>query len=317
MTLRKQRIVLIAWLCVFTTQASAWVVAAHGDNGFAFVARDAASSEEATRAALDGCGKESGGCRLVGKPVAGPNALVIARSDDGISVSTDRNPESAAERAMKDCKATFKRHCRLDLASWDSGERWYAVTMGKGGAYVEYGSESPEQAKAGALEGCRKRTSQPETCEVKTSNDASVWIAVAESKTTSSWVIDDTKDGALGRAQTACEQLKKGESCDKKAAVFNTGPVAVPASFEQVQRRISQQRDTSTPHDAPANAGTVTRYSDSCRNADCIRRYENGRSVRYTACLNPATALPMNDPMRIGGCGGADSRGNLFGAGAM
>ncbi|WP_415750506.1 DUF4189 domain-containing protein [Burkholderia sp. BCC1993] len=317
MTLRKPRIVLAAWLCVFTAQANAWVVAAHGDDGFAFVARDAASSEEATRAALDGCGRNSGGCRLVGKPVPGPVALVIARGDDGISVSTNRNPITAAERAMKDCKATFKQRCRIDLASWDGGERWYAVAMGKGGAYVEYGSESSAQAKSSALEGCRKRTSQPETCEVKASNSTPVWIAVAEGKTTSSWVIDDTKDGALGRAQSACEQLKEGENCSERTAVFNPSPVTAPASFEQVQRRISQERDTSAPHDTTAGAGAITRYTDSCRNVDCVRRYENGRSVRYTACLNPATALPMNDPTRIGGCGGADSRGNLFGMGTM
>lgn len=317
MTLRTPRIVLAAWLCLFHAQANAWVVAAHGDNGFAFVARDATSSEEATRVALDGCGKESGGCRLVGRPVAGPIALVIARGADGISVSTDRNPESAAERAMRDCKTTFKRHCRLDLASWDSGERWYAVAMGKGGAYVEFGSESPVQAQSGALEGCRKRTSQPETCEVKASNNAPVWIAVAESKTTSSWVIDDTKDGALGRAQAACEQLKKGENCDEKTAVFNPGPAAAPASLDQMQKRISQQRDAGPSHGTTVNAYTVARYTESCRNADCVRRYEDGRSVRYTACLNPATALPMNDPMRIGGCGGTDSRGNSFGMGAL
>ncbi|WP_322073813.1 DUF4189 domain-containing protein [Burkholderia cepacia] len=294
------------------------MAAAHGENGFAFAVHDAASSEEAARAALNGCGKESGGCRLVGTPVAGPAALVIARGDGGISVSTGRNPVDAAERAMKDCKVTFKRLCRLDLAAWDSGERWYAVAMGKGGAYVQAGSESSAQAESGALEGCRKRTTRPETCEVKASNNTPAWIAIVESKTTSSWVIDDTKDAALKRAQNACEQLKKGESCDEIADVFNNpGPVAAPASFEQVQKRIAQRRGAGTPHNAPSNAGTVTRYTDSCRNADCVRRYENGRSVRYTACLNPATALPMNDPTRMGGCGGTDSRGNLFGMGTL
>ena len=61
-------------------------------------------------------------------------------------------------------------------------------------------------------------------------------------------------------------------------------------------------------------AQTVT-YTQTCNNADCVRRYSDGRVVRYTACINPADGLPMDDPNQPGGCGGTDSDGNVYGVG--
>ena len=72
------------------------------------------------------------------------------------------------------------------------------------------------------------------------------------------------------------------------------------------------ERGTAASNDA---ARAVT-YTDTCVNASCVRRYSDGRVIRYTACLNPADGLPMNDPNQLGGCGGTDSDGNFYGTGS-
>jgi hypothetical protein len=308
------RVLFAALLCALSAHANAWVAIAHGDDGYAFVESNAASSDEAADNALAGCRKDSKGCRLLGKPVAGPVALVTARADGGISVSTSRDPLAAAERAMKDCKANFKRACKPDFVSWDKGDRWYAIAMGNGGAFVEYGDESAAAAKSGALQGCRKRAGKPETCEVRAVDSNPTWIAIAEDATTSGWATDSTKDAALAAARAACEQKTGGKPCGDTNVVFNPAPMAAPSSIATVQARIEQQRKTAT---ASGDTAAVVRYSDTCHNAACVRTYENGKTVRYTACLNPATSLPMSDPTRLGGCGGTDSRGNAFGMGSL
>lgn len=75
------------------------------------------------------------------------------------------------------------------------------------------------------------------------------------------------------------------------------------------------------------NAGTPARRSDSverfttyCNNASCVRRYSNGTSVHFTACINPADGQPMlNAPIRngVGSCSGTDSDGNIYGTGSF
>lgn len=308
------RVLFTALLCALSVHANAWIAIAHGDDGAAFVESNSDSSEQATHNALEWCRKDSQRCRLLGKPVAGPIALVVVRADGGITASTSRDPLSATERAMKDCKVRFKRPCKLDLVSWDAGDRWYAVAMGNGGAFVEYGDESVSVAKSGALQGCRKRAEKPETCEVQVVDSNPTWIAIAESAMTSAWATKSTKDAALAAARAACEQKNGGKPCGDTNVVFNPGPIDAPSSVATLQASIDREHKAAT---APVDADTVVRYSDSCHNADCIRKYENGKTIRYTACLNPATSLPMNDPARLGGCGGTDSRGNAFGMGSF
>lgn len=308
------RLLVAASLCALCAHANAWIAIAHGDDGYAFVESNAPSPEEASDSALEGCSKKSDGCHLVVKPVVGPVALVIVRAESGISVSTNRDPLRAVEQAMKDCKVHFKRACRPDLVSWDQGDRWYAISMGNGGAFVEYGDESATAAKSGALQGCRKRAEKAETCEIRTVESNPTWIAVAESAMTSGWATDSTKDAALVAARTACERKNGGKPCGSTNVVFNPGPVAAPSSIATVQARIEQQRKTAA---SSGDTAAKVRYADTCHNAACVRTYDSGKTVRYTACLNPATSLPMNDPTRLGGCGGTDSRGNPFGMGNL
>lgn len=308
------RLLAAGLLCALSAHADAWIAIAYGDDGQAFVERNAASAEDAADNALAWCRKDSKGCRLSGKPVAGPVALVIARAGDGIGVSTNRDPLVAADDAMKACKARFKHACKPDLVSWDEGDRWFAISAGDSGAFIEYGDESEAQARSGALNGCRKRTDKPATCEIKDAGSKSIWIAVAENGTNYAWAGGGTKDGALSAAKRECERAGGGKPCGSTNVVFNPGPVDAPSSIAKVQARIDQQRKAST---ARVDTGSVVRYSDTCHNAACVRAYENGKTVRYTACLNPATSLPMNDPTRLGGCGGTDSRGNPFGMGNL
>jgi hypothetical protein len=308
------RVLFAALLFALSAHANAWIAIAHGDDGQAFVESNAASAEEAADKALAWCHKDSKGCRLLGKPVAGPVAQVIARTGDGISVSTNRDPLVATEDAMKACKARFKHACKPDLVSWDEGDRWFAIAAGDSGAYIEYGDESEAQAKSGAIKGCRKRTDRPESCEIKAAGSQPTWIAVATHGTYFGWAWENTKDAALAAARNECKRVSSGKPCDDTNVVFNPGPVEAPNSVATVQARIERQHKAAT---AARNADTVVRYSDTCHNAACVRKYENGKTVRYTACLNPATALPMNDPTRLGGCGGTDSRGNPFGMGSL
>ena len=75
------------------------------------------------------------------------------------------------------------------------------------------------------------------------------------------------------------------------------------------------------------NAGTpahpsdgVERFTTYCNNASCVRRYSNGTSVHFTACINPADGQPMlNAPIRngVGSCSGTDSDGNIYGTGSF
>ncbi|MCG5078507.1 DUF4189 domain-containing protein [Paraburkholderia tagetis] len=318
MKFNKERLVVAVLLVAACGYAHAWTAVAHADSGFAFVENNANSSEDAARLALQGCSEKSEGCRLVGEPVAGPVAMVVARGDGGIAEATDRNPSVAAQTAMKDCKATFKRSCRLDLASWDEGARWYAVAMGSGGAFVASNYNSRAAAERMALDGCQKRAGEARSCVLKTTDTGSIWIAVVESKTATAWAAEPSKGDAVRKARAACEQAAKGELCDQVDSYFNDGPVAAPEALAQISAQIEKrQRAADWQPSAQPKGGNVTRYTESCNNADCVRRYENGKTVRYVACMNPATGLPMNDPVRMGGCGGMDARGNVFGTGNL
>jgi hypothetical protein len=252
------RLLVAASLCALSVHANAWIAVAHGDDGQAFVESNADSSEEAANKALAGCRKDSMGCHLIGSPVAGPVAMVIARADGGISVSTSRDPLAATERAMKDCKTNFKRVCKPDLVSWDEGDRWFAIAAGNGGPFIEYGDESEAQAKSGALNGCRKRTDKPATCEIKDAGSKSIWIAVAENGTNYAWAGGGTKDGTLSAARKECERADGGKPCGSSNVVFNPGPVAAPSSVATVQARIERQHKAAT---ASGDTAAVVRYS--------------------------------------------------------
>ncbi len=203
------KMLVLALLCLTTNCASAWVAVAHGDNGYAFASSDAPSAEQATNEALEGCGKQAAGCHLVTDPVMGPVALVIVRGDTGIAVATNRNPSVAVADASKDCGSRFQ-NCRLDFASWDEGEKWYAIAMGDGGAFVTYGAGSRAEAERSAVDGCRKRTAAAQSCTIRTSDTGGTWIAVVESKSVSSWSVGQTKEAALlGGEAIVNAQLKK------------------------------------------------------------------------------------------------------------
>lgn len=309
---------LFATLIFFASApANAWIVAAAGDSGYAHVSYDASSSEDASREALVKCGEKTSGCKLFGKPVRGPVALAIVRGGDAQVVATNLNPTLAVSAALNDCKVNYK-NCRLAYIAWDHGAHWDAVAMGDGGPYTTYNADSLERAESGAIDGCRKRTGKPDSCHVKWASHSPEWIALAESKTRAGYAIANSRDAAVGLAVKNCQTENK-ETCDDISAFENAGSTAEPAVLSEIVADIDRAK-TGSGGDAVQSkprAGRLLRYSESCENADCVRRYENGRTVRYTACLNPATSLPMNDPSQLGGCGGTDSRGNVFGLGSL
>jgi hypothetical protein len=111
---------------------------------------------------------------------------------------------------------------------------------------------------------------------------------------------------------------------DYTKAVYWDRKAAAQGNFYAGVNLADLRKDTG--HSA-GNAGTPARRSDSmerfttyCNNASCVRRYSNGTSVHFTACINPADGQPMlNAPIRngVGSCSGTDSDGNLYGTGSF
>ncbi|ASL47814.1 hypothetical protein bAD24_III10485 [Burkholderia sp. AD24] len=297
--------------------ANAWIVAAGGDNGFVHVIRDAASAEEAAATALVECGRKTTKCALFGTPVQGPVALAMVRADGAETVATNADPSLAVASAMKDCKAHYT-NCRLDYAAWDQAASWDAVAVGAGGAFVEYNAESLEQADTEAIAGCKRRTDKPDSCRLQWSSHLPEWLAVVESKTNSAYAVGKTRDMAISSAMKACQKDKK-EECGDVSTFENAGATEEPQALKRIKTDIEREKSKVGRDAFQSNSGVgkLARYSDSCQNADCVRRYLDGKTVRYTACLNPATHLPMSDPTQLGGCGGTDLRGNIFGTGSL
>ncbi|EUC15016.1 hypothetical protein [Paraburkholderia hospita] len=60
-----------------------------------------------------------------------------------------------------------------------------------------------------------------------------------------------------------------------------------------------------------APAPRVTRWATRCNNASCVRTYDDGRRVAFTACINPSTGLAFDNI--DGSCSGVDMSGHLMG----
>lgn len=124
--------------------------------------------------------------------------------------------------------------------------------------------------------------------------------------------IRPSRNAAVDVAKMECAKgTEQGDACSNVEVFKNSGGEPESAAFKKL---LAQIKAGQTPTTKKVN---TVRYTDSCSNADCIRKYSDGRVVRYVACLNPATLLPMNDPVKMGGCGGTDSRGNSFGLKSM
>lgn len=68
----------------------------------------------------------------------------------------------------------------------------------------------------------------------------------------------------------------------------------------------------------PAGSAHTTKSRTFCKNASCDRDYADGRKIHFTACMNPATMLPMTEGTihnGQGSCDGTDSEGNFMGMG--
>lgn len=70
-------------------------------------------------------------------------------------------------------------------------------------------------------------------------------------------------------------------------------------------------------NDVASNSGQDSgRFTTSCDNMACVRRYNDGAVIHFTACMNPADMAPMiNAPVHDGQgeCSGTDSEGNFYG----
>lgn len=313
----------IVALTFISSSASAWTAVAYSKkSGYLHTQYNASTAAEAEKEALEGCSKKALECVLVGNAVNGPVAVVIARGDGGIGRSTDKEPFVAAKNALIRCEK-ISNNCRVEQAAWDKGTQWFALARAEGVFFAAYQYESQDEAEKDAIKGCEtqaKEYSMPSgKCTLFRSSGEHLWYARVSSNTYTSISISvvSAKD-ALSEAKKGClEGTKKGENCDRIEELENKGSQAEPAAFKKLRAQIEAEDIalSKNPPMSKTRAPTVKteRYTESCQNASCIRKYEDGRAQRYTACLNPATMLPMNDPFKLGGCGGVDAQGHPFG----
>lgn len=312
----------IAALTFISSSASAWTaVASSKDSGFVFTNYNASTAAEAEKGALEGCSKKALECELVGKAVDGPVAVVIAKGDGGMGRSTNKAPFIAAKNALESCQKVAK-NCRVVQAVWDGGIQWFALARSEGDFYATYNYDSQEEAEKNAIKGCetqvKESSSQSDKCKLLASTGDHIWYARVSSRTNIGIATGVSYEKALNDARKGCQNgSKPDEKCDQENVIENKGTTLEPNEFKKLEAMIESEKNTTPkePRISDANLPTAktVRYSESCQNASCVRKYEDGRTQKYTACLNPATMLPMNDPFKLGGCGGFDSQGHPFG----
>lgn len=313
----------IAALTFISSSACAWTAVAYSrDSGYLFTKYGASTAAEAEKQALEGCSKKALECELIGKTVDGPVAIVVAKGDGGMGKATNNDPFVAAKEALTLCREVAK-NCRLVQAVWDGGTQWFALARNEEIFYATYNYDSQDESEKDAIQGCENRArkySMPSgTCKLFTTSGEHLWYARASSSTHQAIYVSivSAKD-ALNEAKKGCsEGTKKGENCEQIAELENKGSQAEPVAFKKLKAQIEAEdialsKNSPISKTRPATIKTE-RYTESCQNASCVRKYEDGRTQRYTACLNPATMLPMNDPFKLGGCGGVDSQGHPFG----
>lgn len=313
----------IAALTFISSSACAWTAVAYSkQSGYLHTQYNASTAAEAEKEALEGCSKKALECELVGNAVNGPVAVVIARGDDGMGKSADKDPFVAAKNALKRCEKLSKK-CRVEQAVWDKGTQWFALARAEGVFFAAYQYESQDEAEKDAIKGCETQAKEYSMtsgkCTLFRSSGEHLWYARVSSNTYTSISISLlSANDALSEAKKGClEGTKKGEICDRIEELENKGSQAEPVSFKKLKAQIEAEdialsKNSPISKTRPATIKTE-RYTESCQNASCVRKYEDGRTQRYTACLNPATMLPMNDPFKLGGCGGVDSQGHPFG----
>lgn len=321
--LRLAKILLCIVATGAATQAHAWVVVAHSKaSGYSYASANSENPESAKQNALQGCSKKALECVIVGQPIHGPGALVVAWGTTAIGKSFNADANIAAREALADCKKASE-NCSLSGAVWDEGWKWFSVAESSSGTSLRYGFDSDVEAESQTLKACQQSTDRPGTCNTKKefTRAGHAWFATSESGDKSSSGVgwsQTSKEEARVYAISPCEKgIKAGARCKVVEERENPAATQEPLGFKALVASIERAR-VSQASRAPtlsiAHQSTKSeRYSQSCRNADCVRLYEDGRRVHYAACLNPATGLPMNDSFKLGGCGGFDSRGNVFG----
>lgn len=94
---------------------------------------------------------------------------------------------------------------------------------------------------------------------------------------------------------------------------------ALDVLMSRIAKESSPRKPVGKPvHTSPAGSGHTTKSRTFCKNASCERDYADGRKVHFTACVNPATLLPMTEGTihdGQGSCDGTDSEGNFMGMG--
>lgn len=311
---------LLAALSLTTGNANAWTAIAHSkDSGYTHVVYGAGTPESAEKEALTACSENAMKCELVGEALQGPGAEVIAQGTGAMGDAFGKDVEGTAKVAMQNCQK-LANDCHFTDAVWEDGGEWVAIAQdNKKFLQVISGEGIKEKAETRAMSDCRAHTEAPDTCKLVTpALTMSGWLVIVKSKSGVVGVgLKSTLPEATKTAMEACtESSEKDDPCTVSEKGFNNGPEPAPAALKALRLRIKngeKPQAKKLPPEARLKGMAKTAYSDSCNNASCVRTFSDGHSQRYTACVNPATLLPMNDPLKMGGCGGTDSSGNMFG----
>ena len=274
--------VLLAFACV---NAFAWAgFAADGRNN-TYVYWGSATEEGARRGAAEWCkGRDPCGVRAV----VDRTVIVVAKGDGGWGQASNPDPKLARDRALAQCREVSKG-CRITQAVWDPGAAWGAVALGTDTFFLRTNAASEEEAQAGALEGCRKRSQQPDACRIAesltTSDDTHFAVALSDSRigVASRDSLQQAKEAALAM----CQQDKPaGETCKVTTTAKNAG-LPAPKGYAEL---VALAKRNAAQNPAPAartvaTTRTTQRVScnNQCVNGDCIRTFPDGRKERWQA----------------------------------
>lgn len=287
--------------------ASAWTSTFFDrTHGGSFTEADADTPEDARRVALQECRKKAPDteCVELGSPKRG-TTVVLAKGtkkskDDHIHINWDPDPDKAAKQILQDCNEVA-RDCHLVLAVWDMGIRWAAVASNQGDSiFLEFNSDTKEEATKGAIRGCDERASTKGKCKIVGDlvTGSKAWFAFARGALTHLGVSELSEQDAKQRAMDFCHKGSNGSPCQITETYLNEGLTLAPPAFATLKARIEReesQRNASAQKQvqkkiaaAPAPSGdgscrprgNTLRCTSQCTNGNCLVTYENGCKIR-------------------------------------
>jgi hypothetical protein len=280
---------ILAALVVAPLQASAWgAIASNGD--VSFTAVDYASEAEANDVALKGCAARGQHCELT-LTSRNRGAFVVYEGDTGSAFAFSREPAQADAEARERCEKK-RKNCRLVSAFWDSGANWFALALSEDSRGISYDYGTRENAEKDALARCESSASAKGTCRLVEGFQTTQrgYFAVASSPTLNRGQIvmrGDPKEADAAALKACSEMDGTPRDCEITQRVTNSGPMAPPASFKALEKKIAKAN--AAPKKAGARPVEVIRTTQAyscetrCVNQACVSRFPDGKELKWIA----------------------------------